>query len=430
MASTLEAHRAKRARIVGRKTCTHGLKLAVIVVLIDLAWKQYALLASDALITLGLIFSLLIADKVERDPRPAWWPICLAVWLAMIQTLAFTGGYQSPFYAFSIILLFMTGTIFQTRFSVHWVMAFTMLNFAAWAVLTHVLELRAVPIPPAPWIARIASLSSAIYVCISALLRTEEKLAQETAVQAQQLAETRESLVHAAKVGELGNMIASTAHQLAQPTQVIAGMSVLLSRKLEKAMKLPEDTKRCLWRIKEASTNLSQILRELQNYSRKDEFARQTLDLREPIRTVHSLVQHDFSVKYISLSVELSEFSLVVEGDSQRIQQIVLNLLNNAKDAATSAAARPSVTLRTFRHLDWARIEVVNNGKAIPLEIQGKLFQSYFTTKKKGHGTGLGLTICAQLVDAHGGRLFFASEEGQTRFVVDLPLRIRSQATA
>jgi signal transduction histidine kinase len=81
------------------------------------------------------------------------------------------------------------------------------------------------------------------------------------------------------------------------------------------------------------------------------------------------------------------------------------------------------VKAQAFRN--WIRISIWNNGEAIPIHVQSKLFQPYFTTKKPGQGTGLGLTICQQLIEQHGGRILFSSQEGDTCFVVDLPKAIK-----
>jgi signal transduction histidine kinase len=135
---------------------------------------------------------------------------------------------------------------------------------------------------------------------------------------------------------------------------------------------------------------------------------------------VHLLSQYDLRWNGVECQVQLGSEPLWVHGDSMRIQQVLFNLINNARDAC-EGFSNPTVRVTAEAFHGWVRVRVWNNGQGIPAALQAKLFQPYFTTKEPGKGTGLGLTICQQLIDQHAGRILFSSQDGDTSFVIDLP---------
>ena len=102
------------------------------------------------------------------------------------------------------------------------------------------------------------------------------------------------------------------------------------------------------------------------------------------------------------------------------LNQVWTNLLDNAIDAVKGSG---KVCVGTSHEDDFAVVEIVDNGPGIPLEVQSRMFQPFFTTKSVGAGTGLGLVISNRIVaDRHGGEIEFESKPGETRFKVRLPL--------
>jgi signal transduction histidine kinase len=110
-----------------------------------------------------------------------------------------------------------------------------------------------------------------------------------------------------------------------------------------------------------------------------------------------------------------------------QITQVLLNLLNNARDAAEESEER-WVQLDVTELADWIRISVTDSGKGIPVEIREKIMSPFFTTKAVGKGTGLGLSITKSIVDSHRGTLILDEESVQTRFVIELPKRQPQEA--
>lgn len=109
------------------------------------------------------------------------------------------------------------------------------------------------------------------------------------------------------------------------------------------------------------------------------------------------------------------------------IEQVLINLLNNSIDVVADLDdkwVKISSELIQSQGIDWLRISVVDSGKGIPKEIQDKLFESFFTTKKPGHGTGLGLSVSLRIVESHKGKLYYDPNSTNTRFVLEIPLNL------
>ena len=111
--------------------------------------------------------------------------------------------------------------------------------------------------------------------------------------------------------------------------------------------------------------------------------------------------------------------------DAHRIQQVLLNLMNNAEQAMVAAHGRGSLVVRTWHDasVNTVSFEVSDDGPGLAPEIRTRIFDAFFTTKPVGEGTGLGLAVAYNIVKDHGGRIRVESEPGRgTSFVVDLPV--------
>jgi CheY-like chemotaxis protein/anti-sigma regulatory factor (Ser/Thr protein kinase) len=117
--------------------------------------------------------------------------------------------------------------------------------------------------------------------------------------------------------------------------------------------------------------------------------------------------------------------------DPNQIQQVFVNLINNAAQAIASTGRPGTVTVRARRWLDGVAIEVIDDGPGMSEDLAAQVFEPFFTTKAEGEGTGLGLSISQGIVKEHGGRIMLSSEEGKgSTFTVQLPLSTRSPVPA
>ncbi|MHB1121368.1 MAG: sensor histidine kinase [Ramlibacter sp.] len=118
----------------------------------------------------------------------------------------------------------------------------------------------------------------------------------------------------------------------------------------------------------------------------------------------------------------------LVECNPSQLNQVFLNLINNAAQAIPGDG---TVTVRSLVEGERVRIDVSDTGSGIPAEVQPRIFDTYFTTKPAGEGTGLGLPIVKSIVDEHGGEIRFTTRQGEgTTFSVFLPVVLPEPATA
>ena len=139
---------------------------------------------------------------------------------------------------------------------------------------------------------------------------------------------------------------------------------------------------------------------------------------------------YNFLNIYAKIKIEKQYGSLpLVQCHAGQINQVFYNLIDNALDAINSTKKPGELTLRTFaREPGWVTISIRDTGKGISAETQDKIFDPFFTTKPVGSGTGLGLSVCYQvIVQAHGGRIQCVSKVGEgTELIVELPLTNRT----
>jgi signal transduction histidine kinase len=418
----LETWRQKRALRVGTRCAGVGVLMSLLSVPLDLHYSSPFVVYTDVVVAIGCFCSLLWS-RAARPERFIWWPFYLALWLATFASIWETGGWHSPFLTCDVVVLFALGTVIQTRFSPVKVGAFVLAYHLFWGAIT---AAGWVPAPlPQPWyftLAILFTLLGAAAYGLYSLMQTEAELARETYEQGQALSETTSSLVHAARLSELGTRVATTAHELSQPVQVIASVSDLVGRLARQGPAALEKIDKLNVRVREASARLAKLLSQLRDFSRDDAFSPQRLDVNELVRSSQHLAEYDLRARNAACELRTPADPIHVEADATQIQQVLLNLLANARDAC-AGVPDAKVTLAVSQVADrWARVQVTDNGPGIPLEVQGRVFRPYFSTKPRGAGSGLGLAICAHLVERHRGRILMSSRPGETVFCVDLPI--------
>jgi signal transduction histidine kinase len=152
-----------------------------------------------------------------------------------------------------------------------------------------------------------------------------------------------------------------------------------------------------------------------------------TTDVNRLIQQTVDLMAYEFRQRGVSIVLDL-EIVPVLDTDSDDLQQVLLNVLKNALDAAGERedSARVSVRSSYDNNNGTVRVDISDNGPGIPPEIQAKIFQPFFTTKSRHKGTGLGLAVSKRIVEQHDGSLSFNSVAGDgTTFSIEVPLSTR-----
>lgn len=235
-----------------------------------------------------------------------------------------------------------------------------------------------------------------------------------------QVKQNQLALIQSEKMAAIGQLAAGIAHEINNPLGVILGFSQSVKSRLkpDEPMALPvnhieREAKRC----KELVHNLLVFARTIKPEDREE------IDLNENVDSALSLVMARAKMSKITLVKKLGEKLPMVTVNKTQIQQIVINLCNNAIDAMPEGG---TLTVRTtldekegFR---WLSLEVTDTGIGISDEIRSQIFDPFFTTKDVGKGTGLGLSLVYEIVKKHGGTLHFDTKVGKgTTFICNLP---------
>ena len=231
---------------------------------------------------------------------------------------------------------------------------------------------------------------------------------------------SKERLVIAERIAAWQEIARRLAHEIKNPlTPIQMAMDTLRKTWKKQHPSFPEILEESTSTVLEEADRLKHIVAEFSDFARmpKPELAR--MDLNDVVRSAVSLYQGAVPVE-IHLA-ELPE----LDGDKAQLSQVVLNLVENARDAIKQRSdGRITVTTRLGEAGDRAFLVVEDNGPGVPSEIKDKVFAPYFTTKHAKGGTGLGLAIVHRIVSDHGGRITVTDVKGGgARFVIELPLR-------
>jgi PAS domain S-box-containing protein len=247
------------------------------------------------------------------------------------------------------------------------------------------------------------------------------------------LAEIR--LFDASRLANLGEMASGVAHEINQPLAVIrlAAESVVEEFEGPDAIHLPgplaEFLKQKLERIAGQTERASGIIRDLRTVARKPGNDAQPFELSEAVRVGCDLLREQMRLCRIQFSLDLPKGPLVV-GEPGRIQQVVINLVNNARDALVDrrplpergAIGRIDVRVGVDSATKRVTLTIEDDGPGIPDHVLPHLFEPFFTTKPAGKGTGLGLSISYDIVNRMGGEMTAGNRaEGGARFLISFP---------
>lgn len=233
----------------------------------------------------------------------------------------------------------------------------------------------------------------------------------------------QEQLIQSEKLASVGQLISGVAHELNNPLAAILGYSELLERRLTEP-----DLARDVAQVRLQTERASRIVHNLLAFARKHTPEMRRLSLNEVVEAALELQGYDLKMSGIEVEAALEPHLPDVMADFHQMEDVVVNVLVNAKQAILTerteggrirAETRAS---RTDGGEEAVRLTIRDNGSGIAREHLHRIFDPFFTTKPVGVGTGLGLSICFGVVRSHGGRIWAESEPGAgTSIVVELP---------
>ena len=224
-------------------------------------------------------------------------------------------------------------------------------------------------------------------------------------------------LIQSEKLASLGETIAGIAHEINNPlTSILSNAQLLALRRGG-----PADEASINSIVLEAKRT-ADLVKNLLAFSRKESKKREVIGVNELIKQAVNLKRYQLRVNNIQLISEPCEISYPVLVTAQQMQQVLLNLLNNAEQAIAKVGHPGVIRVEGGRRGDTVFITVTDNGNGIPAHVLPFIFDPFFTTKNLGEGTGLGLSIAHTLIENHGGTISAKSEPGNTVFTIELPM--------
>lgn len=265
---------------------------------------------------------------------------------------------------------------------------------------------------------------------VGELMQSVNQMAIALDEREKELVIARQKYFHQEKMAAVGALAAGVAHEIGNP---IAAMSGVLQEMVQEQStgkrKLAEGSKLAM--LQTHIHRLSAITREISEFAAPQPVERQLLDLNGLVRTTAGLMGYDKRMRRVNLRLNLDNQLPAIYGVADQLTQVIMNLLINAADALEAVDGRASeelsaghpqeITLQTGVVGGKVRLTVTDNGCGMEQDTLNRVFEAFFTTKRKGNG--LGLSLCYSIISGHDGTIEIDSTPGKgTQVMVTLPL--------
>jgi signal transduction histidine kinase len=238
-----------------------------------------------------------------------------------------------------------------------------------------------------------------------------------------------------ARHASLAELTAGIAHELAQPLTGIKGIAQNMiddinAEEFENLQAVSELLKICSLVDKSSS-----IINHIRNFSKKRILSMKLVDLNNVILEAIDLIQHQLKKNDIDLIFVLDDNIPKIIGDKISLEQLIVNIILNSKDAIQekefdSSNENGTIRITTFSPSNLVTMIIQDNGSGISEDVMHKIWSPFFTTKKRDHGTGIGLSICSKILKDHNADVDIQSSSQGTQFIISFPVVTSGEATA
>jgi histidine kinase len=233
--------------------------------------------------------------------------------------------------------------------------------------------------------------------------------------------ETEQQLIQASKMATLGEMATGIAHELNQPLSVMKTASSFCMKKMVAKQKIKDEIlENLLTKIDKNVDRANRIINHMRQFARKSDLALGRIQMNDVLEKAFEIFSQQLKLRGIEVVWDLDENLPLISGDPDRLEQVFINLLLNARDSIEDrcgvkeqAGSDKKITIKTRSHEISVIVEVYDTGMGIPDSISNKIFEPFFTTKEVGKGTGLGLSISYGIVKECGGTIQARSNQDQ-----------------
>jgi signal transduction histidine kinase len=256
---------------------------------------------------------------------------------------------------------------------------------------------------------------------IGLLAESFNEMSRKMASDIEQLRQLNEQLIRTEKLAAMGTLSAGVAHEVNNP---LASISSLIQM-MQTQDNLPAETEEKLKLISTQIQRITQVTRDMMDFARVRPAAKSLVNTNKILEKSLRLASFDKSFQKLDLKMELDEKAPPIFADSDQMQQVLLNLLLNARDAMPTGG---TLFIKTSSSNENIKIEITDSGDGIDKKNLKQIFDPFFTTKPAGKGTGLGLAVCYGIITAHGGTIeATANQNSGTIFSIVLPANTNAQ---
>ena len=229
---------------------------------------------------------------------------------------------------------------------------------------------------------------------------------------------TQAQLIQSEKLSAVGEFVAGVAHELNNPLAAVMGFSEMLRN-----ADVGEKHARHLDLVFKSAQRCQKIVQSLLSFARRAAPERKPVSVNRLIEDVLEMIAYPLRTSNVKVITQFGTKLPVVLADGHQVQQVVLNLINNARQAIEAHTDSGRITITTSHDVRFVRIVIQDNGPGIAPENLKRIFDPFFTTKEVGKGTGLGLSLCYGMIREHGGNILVSSQPGEgASFTIELPV--------
>jgi two-component system, NtrC family, sensor kinase len=229
---------------------------------------------------------------------------------------------------------------------------------------------------------------------------------------------TQAQLIHSEKLSAVGEFVAGVAHELNNPLTALIGFAELVQMS-----NVDDNARLSLKRISNSAERCHKIVQSLLSFARQHPPEQKLTNINTIVDSVLEILSYDLRTSNIAVVRELSPQLPRLLVDPHQVQQVFLNIVNNARQAIEASRSRGVVRVSSRVEGERVRIRFQDDGPGISAEDLKKIFNPFFTTKPVGKGTGLGLSLSYGIIQEHGGTISAESTPGKgTTFIIDLPI--------
>jgi len=252
-------------------------------------------------------------------------------------------------------------------------------------------------------------------------LPVSEQKQKQVMVVAQEITERKmleEQLVQSEKLASIGKLVAGIAHEINNPLTAVLGYAEIIKNRFKKDVKTYDMAEK----ITKSTQRCAKIISGLLGFARKTELKKKNVYIIDALEEPLKLKESEFKLNNIKLNKKFENSLPPVYGDIHQLQQVFLNIINNAFDSMVKKGGYNELTVKTYKENDKIIISFTDTGLGIKEEEISKIFDPFWTTKEVGKGTGLGMSISYGIVKNHGGDIYIDNNyKNGARCVVKLP---------